>query len=264
MQIRVGYPRHFDEYRDLPIIGDGLYEDFHRAAAYHWHEQVRHLSAPFNRSRWALPPMYPQYSYDPPTNTANVSAALLQPPFLDPDADPAVNYGAIGTVIAQQMVTAFGPNSIRFDGSGRLVNWLRPEESQRLASMAATLAERYSALEPIPGSHPRGQVLASEAMADIGAIQIALDAYHLSLHGRETPRLDNLTGDQRFFLGRAQSWRARFTDDAIRNQLAQGGNAVPWMGINGPLPNVDAWYEAFEVRPGQRLYLPPSERLHPL
>src|SRR6185369_1459089 len=184
--------------------------------------------------------------------------------FYDPEADDAVNYGAVGTIIAQQMMASFGPNAIQFDGAGRLTNWLRPEEARHLAAMATTLADRYSALEPIPGAHPRGQVLVGEAMADIGAIQIALDAYHLSLGGRAPPALDGLTADQRFFLGRAQSWRARFTDDAIRNQLAIGSNAVPWMRVNGPLPNVDAWYDAFHVEPGQRLYLPPNQRIHPL
>ena len=263
MQIRVGYQSHFEDYHDLHFVGDGLYEDVHRAAAYEWREQVRHLSEPFDRSPWALAPMYPQYGYFPQANTANVSAALLQPPFFDPNADDAVNYGAVGTIIAQQIMAGFGPNNISYDGDGRLTNWLTPTEAAHLAAMATTLAGRYSAFEPISGAHPRGQVLVGEAMADIGAIEIALDAYHASLHGRPAPVLDNLTGDQRFFLGRAQSWRARFTDDAIRNQLAQGTNAVPWMRVNGPLPNVDSWYAAFNVQPGERLYVAPSERVHP-
>ena len=99
-------------------------------------------------------------------------------------------------------------------------------------------------------------------MSDIGAIEIALDAYHSTLVGGAAPVVDGLTGDQRFFLGRAQSWRARFTDDAIRNQLTQGSNAIPWMRVNGPLPNIDAWYTAFNVKPGDKLYLPPTDRVH--
>jgi putative endopeptidase len=127
--------------------------------------------------------------------------------------------------------------------------------------MGAALADRYSAFEPLRGVHPRGKVLTDEALSDIGGIEIALDAYRASLHGRSPDVVDGLTGDQRFFLGRAQSWRARFTDDAIRNQLTQGSNAIPWMRVNGPLPNIDSWYSAFAVKPGDKLYLPPADRL---
>ncbi len=264
MDIRVGYPEHFEAYEKLRIAGDSLYADVHRAAFYQWRELVGRLSRPYDRARWALPPMYPQYLYDPQANTANVADALLQPPFFDAAADDAVNYGAVGTIIAQQMVTAFGQGGIEYDAHGRLNPWLKPGEAKHFSVMLATFAARYSAMEPIPGVHPRGQILAGEAMADVGALEVALDAYHLSLAGRAAPRLDHLTGDQRFFLGRAQSWRAKFTDDAVRNQLAQGSNAVPWMRVNGPLPNLDGWYRAFGVATGDRMYLAPELRVHPL
>lgn len=262
MQIHVGYPNRFDTYSSLLIGGDGLYEDVHRAAAYRWRTQVESLGRRFDRTRWQLWPMFPQYLSDPQANVAEVSAALFQPPFFDPDADDAVNYGAVGTIVAQQIMGGFDRNGVRFDADGHLADWLSPDERAHLQTTEHMLAERYSALEPVPGVHPRGQVLAGEAMQDIGAIQIALDAYHATLGGRPAPTLDNLTGDQRFFLGRAQSWRARFTDDAVRNQLAQGSNAVPWMRVNGPLPNLDAWYAAFDVHPGDKLYLPPDQRAH--
>jgi putative endopeptidase len=259
MQIRVGYPARFDDYAGLKLSGKGLYADVRAAAEYQWRQERKRLSHPFDRSRWLLPPMYPQYAYDPQSNAAEVSAALFQPPFFDAVADEAVNYGAVGTVVASQIMRAFDATSARYDASGRLADWLKPDELAHLQGLSATLADRYSALEPIPGVHPRGQVLAGEAMGDIGALEIALDAYHSTVPA--PPIVDGLTGDQRFFLGRAQSWRARFTDDAIRNQLTQGSNAIPWMRVNGPLPNIDAWYVAFDVRPGDKLYLPPSGRL---
>jgi putative endopeptidase len=262
MQIRVGYPSHFDDYSGLNVGGRGLYEDVHGAAVYEWRELVGRLARPFDNSRWLLPPMYPQYLYDPQSNAAEVSVALFQPPFFDSKADDAVNYGAVGTVVASKMMDAFNLSGIRYDSGGRLRDWLRPEEVTHLARLGGMLANRYSAFEPVPGVHPRGKVLLDEALSDIGAIELALDAYRTTLGGHAAPVVDGLTGDQRFFLGRAQSWRARFSDDAMRNQLTQGSNAIPWMRVNGPLPNVDEWYAAFGVTPGDKLYLPPDQRLH--
>jgi putative endopeptidase len=261
MQIRVGYPDRFDDYAGLDLPGTGLYADVHAAAAYNWREQLRKLSQAFDRSRWLLPPMYPQYAYDAQSNAAEVAAALFQPPFFDPAADDAVNYGAVGTIVASKIVDAFNVSGVKYDSNGKLRDWLAPRELARLTSVGGTLADRYTAFEPVPGVHPRGKVLFLEAMSDVGAIDIALDAYRASLRGKAAPVIDGLTGEQRFFLGRAQSWRARFTDDAIRNQLTQGSNAIPWMRVNGPLPNIDAWYSAFDVKPDDKLYLPPAERL---
>jgi putative endopeptidase len=261
MQIRVGYPKRFDNYAGLELTGRGLYADVHAAAAYEWRELVGRLSQPFDGSRWLLAPMYPQYAYDAQSNAAEVSAALFMPPFFDPEADDAVNYGAVGTIVASKMIDAFNLSGAKYDSTGRLRNWLKPEELAHLDAVASTLAERYSAFEPVPGIHPRGKVLTDEALSDIGALEIALDAYHASLEGKRAPTIDSLGGDQRFFLGRAQSWRARFSDDAVRNQLTQGSNAIPWMRVNGPLPNVDEWYQSFGVAPGDKLYLPPNRRV---
>jgi len=261
MQIRVGYPGHFDDYAGLELPGRGLYEDAHAAAAYEWRQLVSRLSQPFDRSRWLLPPMYPQYAYDPQSNSAEVSAGLFQPPFFDPQADDAVNYGAVGTIVASKMIDAFNLSGSKYDSAGRLRDWLKPQEVARLNAIGGTLAERYSAFEPVAGVHPRGKVLTDEALSDIGALEIALDAYHATAGSQAAASIDGLTGDQRFFLGRAQSWRARFTPDAIRNQLTQGSNAIPWMRVNGPLPNVDEWYRAFGIAAGDKLYLPPEKRV---
>jgi len=261
MQIRVGSPERFEDYAGLRLSGKGLYEDVHAAAAYEWRELIARLGRPVDRSRWLLAPMYPQYAYDPQSNAAEVSAALFQPPFFDAAADDAVNYGAIGTIIASKMIDGFNLSGAKYDSSGRLREWLKPEELAHLNAIGSALADRYSAFEPVPGVHPRGKVLTDEALSDIGSLEIALDAYRATVRGQPAPVLDGLTGDQRFFLGRAQSWRARFTDDAIRNQLTQGSNAIPWMRVNGPLPNVDEWYQAFGVAPGDRLYLPSANRV---
>src|SRR6185295_20286211 len=197
----------------------------------------------------------------PQSNAAEVSAALFQPPFFDPQADDAVNYGAVGTIVASKMIDAFNLSGAKYDSSGRLRDWLKPEELAHLNVIGGTLADRYSAFEPLAGVHPRGKVLSDEALSDVGALEIALDAYHATAGAQALASIDGLTGDQRFFLGRAQSWRARFSDDAIRNQLTQGSNAIPWMRVNGPLPNVDEWYQAFGITAGDKLYLPPEKRV---
>jgi putative endopeptidase len=123
------------------------------------------------------------------------------------------------------------------------------------------VANLYSRAEPLPGMHLKGELVANEALEDIGGVQIALDAYHASLGGKEAPILDGYTGDQRFFLGRAQMWRAKFSPEFTRNQVATGSNAPPYMRINGPVSNVDGWYSAFGVQPGDKLYIPPEQRV---
>jgi len=172
-----------------------------------------------------------------------------------------VNYRAVGTIVASKMIDAFNLSGSKYDSAGRLRDWLKPDEFDRLNAIGGTLAERYSAFEPVPGVHPRGKVLTDEALSDIGALEIALDAYHATSGAQAAASIDGLTVDQRFFLGRAQSWRARFTPDAIRNQLTQGSNAIPWMRVNGPLPNIDEWYQAFGIAAGDKLYLPPEKRV---
>src|SRR5205085_1017330 len=141
-------------------------------------------------------------------------------------------------------------------------SWLPAADQQRLEITRHKVADLYSREEPLPGMHLKGELLANEALEDIGGMQIAFDAYHASLGDKEPPILDGYTGDQRFFLGRAQMWRAKFSPEFTRNQVATGSNAPPYVRINGPLPNLDAWYGAFKVEPDHKLYIPPEQRVH--
>jgi putative endopeptidase len=260
LRIHMGYPDHFDSYAGLRIDPNDLYGNVSRSAAYDWKAQLRKLGQPVPRSEWTLTPFYPQYNYDPARNSVDVPAALLVPPFFNADADDAVNYGADGSVIGSQIIGAlFGPGS-SYDSAGRLNSWLPQADAERLDQARRAVGELYSREEPLPGMHLKGELLADEAMQDIGGLQIALDAYHASLGGKEAPVLDGYTGDQRFFLGRAQMWRAKFSPEFTRNQVATGSNAPPYMRINGPMSNVDAWYSAFGVAPGDKLYIPPEQR----
>src|SRR4029079_14734849 len=187
--------------------------------------------------------------------------AMLVPPFFDIDADDAVNYGAVGTIIGPSIAAAVTVPGIDYDNSGRLGPWLPATDKAHFDSARQKIIAFYSREEPLPGMHLKGELLVQESLPDILGIEIALDAYHAALKGREPPVLDGYTGDQRFFLGRAQSWRAKFARAALRNQIAPGSNTPPYFRLNGPLPNVDEWYSAFGVKPGDKLYVPPSERV---
>lgn len=261
LRIHVGYPDRFDSYPALVARDDDLYGNVSRAAAYDWRVQVAKLKRPFDRSEWTLTPFYPQYGYTPTSNTAEIPAALLVPPFFDPFADDAVNFGADGTTIGFEIALALTGPGLDYDADGRLKPWLPPSDRAILAKWRDALSTYYSQEQPLPGMHLKGELLADEAMADLVGVQIALDAYHASLNGQAAAVLDGFTGDQRFFLGRAQMWRAKFSPEFTRNQVATGSNAPPYMRINGPLANLDAWYTAFGIAPGDKLYIPPDQRV---
>ena len=261
MTVKIGYPDMFENYKGLKIKDTDLYGDVVRAAAFNWRRNIRGLSEPFDRSAWTLTPNYPQYNYIPSTNTMEVPAALLQPPFFDLKADDAVNYGAIGSLMGMMIMYGFDPQGGQYDADGHLRDWWAAEDLKRFAAEAEKLSQQYSAIEPLPGVHVKGDLVLSESLADLGGLLIALDAYHVSLKRQPAPLLDGFTGDQRVFLGRAQMWRAKFNANFVRNQLATGVNSPPFLRVNGPVRNVDAWYEAFNVKPGDRLYIAPENRV---
>lgn len=261
MKVNIGYPDTFDDYQGLEIRDDDLYGNVQRAAAWAWQKQIDRLDRPFDRSQWVLSPQYPQYNYTSSTNTVEIPSALLVPPFFDLHADEAVNYGAVGAVIGAEMYLAFTSQGLPYNGAGRLEDWMPADDTARHGAMSARIAAQYSTVEPLPGLHLKGDQLQSESVSDLGGMLIALDAYHLSLKGKQAPVLDGYTGDQRFFLGRAQMWRAKFGTAFVRNQIVTASNSPPFMRVNGPLPNMDAWYEAFGVQPGDRMYVAPDQRV---
>jgi putative endopeptidase len=249
------------DYRPLVVKDDDLCGNVLRAAQFDWDRNRARLRHRFDRSEWFLPSDQVNYSYDPSTNTVEIPAGTFEAPFFDPAADPAVNYGAMGSLIGAQMVAAFDDLGRHFDATGRLKDWWTTEEQRAFQSKFSGIIAQYSKVEALPGLHIKGVLVANEAVDDLGGLLIALDAYHRSLTGTTPPVRDGFTGDQRFFLGRAQMWRAKFQEAFIRTQNATGHNAPPFMRVNGPLPNIDAWYEAFGVRPGDSLYLAPADRV---
>lgn len=260
MKLKIGYPDKFDDYAKLDIDESDFYGNVSRASAYLWHKKVASLGKTIDRGAWMLTPFYPQYNYNLSTNSVEIPAALLVAPFFDLAADDAVNYGADGTVIGAMMMAGFDTTGVNYDAQGRLHPWLSAADTTQLQAAINRVAERYSREEPLPGLHIKGNLVADEAFDDIGGIQIALDAYRASVNGR-SPVLDGYSGEQRFFLARAQMWRAKFSVEFTRNQIATGSNAPPYLRVNGPLPNIDAWYDAFHVTRGNKLFVPQEDRI---
>ena len=260
--VKIGYPDHFRDYSALAIRGDDLAGDVERSQAFEWARQVRRLNGPVDKSEWGMTPQTVNAYNNPVWNEVVFPAAILQPPFFDPNADPAINYGAIGGVIGHEMTHGFDDEGRKFDDTGRLRDWWTAEDAARFNERAARLQAQYDTYSPLPGAHVNGKLTEGENIADSGGINLGLDAYHAFLDGRPAPTVGGYTGDQRVFLGWAQVWRGKTRDDALRQRLVVDPHSPEMFRVNGVVRNVDAWYSAFSVKPGQALYLAPDQRAH--
>ncbi len=260
--VKIGYPNRFRDYSALVIRPDDLTGDVERSSAFEWARQVRRLAKPVDKTEWGMTPQTVNAYNNPVWNEVVFPAAILQPPFFDPNADPAVNYGAIGGVIGHEMTHGFDDEGRKFDSTGRLRDWWTPEDATRFQARADRLGAQYDSYFPLPGAHVNGKLTMGENIADSGGINLGLDAYHASLDGRPAPVVGGFTGDQRVFLGWAQVWRGKTRDDALRQRLVVDPHSPERFRVNGVVRNVDAWYPAFNVKPGQALYLAPDQRAH--
>jgi putative endopeptidase len=260
--IRIGYPDKWRDYSALVIRADDLYGDVERSSAFEWARQVKRLHQPVDKAEWGMTPQTVNAYNEPVFNEVVFPAAILQPPFFDPHADPAINYGGIGGVIGHEMTHGFDDKGRKFDANGHLRDWWTPEDAKRFEALAKRLGAQYSTYSPVPGGHVNGQLTMGENIADLGGLNLALDAYHASLHGKPAPVIDGLTGDERVFLGWAQVWTSKIREDNARQRLVVDPHSPPMFRVNGVVRNIDAWYKAFAVKPGQTLYLTPEERVH--
>jgi putative endopeptidase len=261
LNVKVGYPVKWRDYGALTLAADDLYGDVERSAVFEWNREVRRLNGPADREEWGMTPQTVNAYYSPTLNEIVFPAAILQPPFFDPNADPAVNYGGIGGVIGHEMTHGFDDQGRQYDGAGRLTDWWSADDAAQFTAQTKRLGDQYSAFQPLPGVHIKGDQTMGENIADLGGILLALDAYHLSLAGQPAPVLDGLTGDQRVFLGWAQIWRGSLREDALRRQLVSDVHSPGQYRVDGTVRNVDAWYDAWDVKPGDPLYLPPDQRV---
>jgi len=258
--VQVGYPKKWRDYSALDIRADDLFGNVQRSQAFEWAYQRNRLHKPVDRDEWLMTPQTVNAYNNPDFNEVVFPAAILQPPFFSPTADPAVNYGAIGAVIGHEMTHGFDDQGRKYDSSGRLRDWWTDKDGKDFDARADKLGASYEKIDILPGAHINGKLTMGENIADLGGVLTALDAYHASLHGKPAPVIDGLTGDQRFFLGFAQIWRGKSRDDALRQQMVSDPHSPEKARIDGVVPNVDAWYKAFDVKPGDKLYRTPEER----
>ncbi len=258
--VGVGYPDHWRDYASLTITPDNAYANQKAVGLFEYRHQLGKVGKPMDRGEWWMPAQLVNAVNLPVQNALNFPAAILQPPFFDPNADAAFNYGAIGSVIGHEISHSFDNNGALFDASGALRNWWSPSDFQRFRQAGDALAKQYDAYEALPGLHVQGKLTLSENIADVAGLAAAYDAYKASLGGKPAPVIDGLTGDQRFFIAFAQGWLTKMREPALRNRIATDGHA-PGNFRALTVRNVDAWYPAFNVQPGQKLYLAPDQRV---
>ena len=257
--VGVGYP---DTWRDISSleIGNDAYANQKNASLAEYRHQIGKIGKPMDRNEWWMPPQLVNAVNLPLQNALNFPAAILQRPFFDPKADAAFNYGAIGSVIGHEISHSFDNNGALFDSTGRLRNWWTPADLQRFQGAGNALAAQYDQYEALPGLNVNGKLTLGENIADVAGLAAAYDAYRHSLGGKEAPVIEGFSGDQRFFLAHAQVWASKMREETLRQRvLADGHSPGQFRALTGR--NLDAWYSAFNVQPGQTLYLAPDKRV---
>ncbi len=260
---RIGHPDKYIDYSALKVDRGDLLGNAMRSGDFDWQLELSRLGKPVDRSLWGMTPQTVNAYYNPLLNQITFPAAILQPPYFDPKADPAVNYGSIGAVIGHEIGHGFDDQGSQFDGTGKYTNWWTPAAKAAFTERTASLGKQYDGYEPIPGLKIKGALTMGENIGDLGGIEMAHAAYqrYQAKHGA-APVTSGLTGDQRFFLAYAQAWRSKLREGALRQRLLTDPHSPPYYRVNGVVRNVDAWYAAFGVKPGDPLYLAPEARVH--
>ena len=260
-RVKIAYPDKWRDYSGLTIKDGDLYGNMERAAAFEWDYRAARLGGPVDDEEWGMTPPTINAYYSSTKNEIVFPAAILQPPFFDPDGDPAVNYGGIGGVIGHEITHGFDDQGRKSDGDGKLTDWWTAEDAAKFNAQATKFGKQYAAVEVLPGAHINGDLTMGENIADLGGLLLALDAYHVSLGGKPAPMIDGMTGDQRVFLGWAQVWRGKYREDRMRQQLVTDPHSPPKYRVDVPIKNIDAFYEAFGVKPGDGMYVAPADRV---
>lgn len=258
---KIAYPDVWRDLSELEIIEGDLFANANAIVAFNNADSVARLTRPTNRDEWFMTPQTVNAYYNPQFNEIVFPAAILQPPFFDPAADPAVNYGGIGAVIGHEMGHGFDDQGSKSDDRGVQRNWWTDADRANFEEKATALAEQYNKYEPVEGHFVDGRFTLGENIGDLGGLSMAYHAYRLSLGGKEAPVIDGLTGDQRFFLSWAQVWRSKTRDERAIALLKADPHSPNQFRVNGAVRNIDEWYTAFDVKEGDALYLPPEERV---
>jgi putative endopeptidase len=258
---KIGYPNKWRDYSKLAIKKDDLVGNVMRTETFAHNRNINKLGKPIDREEWGMTPQTINAYYNSRLNEIVFPAAILQPPFFNAAADDAVNYGAIGAVIGHEIGHGFDDKGSQSDGDGNLRNWWTKEDEARFKAKTDMLVKQYDAFEPVPGYHVNGALTLGENIGDNSGLAIAYKAYKISLHGQPAPVIDGLSGDQRFFMGFGQVWRSKMRDEAQINQVKTDPHSPGQFRANGTLRNQAAFYEAFGIKEGDKMYLKPEERV---
>ena len=258
---KIAYPQNWRDYSGLQISPDSLLSNLLASEHLEYLRDLRKLGKPVDRSEWGMTPQTVNAYYNPGLNEIVFPAAILQPPFFNAEADDAVNYGGIGAVIGHEISHGFDDEGSQYDGDGNLKNWWTPDDLKAFKELTTRLVAQYSAYEPLPGKHLNGELTLGENIADLSGMAIAFKAYHISLKGKPAPVIDGMTGDQRFFMGWAQVWRRKYREAELLKRLLTDPHSPSQFRANGPSMNIDAFIDAFNIKPGDKLYKPAAERI---
>lgn len=258
---KIGYPDKWRDYSALELKADDLIGNMMRASKFEHDFMINDLRKPVDRDRWHMSPQTVNAYFNPVMNEIVFPAAILQPPFFDLNSDDAVNYGAIGGVIGHEIGHGFDDQGAKYDGDGRLRNWWTEQDLEQFQARTKKLIEQYNQFEVLPGVHVNGELTIGENIGDLGGLSIAYKAYKMSLQGQASPSIDGFTGEQRVFLGWTQAWRSNARDEYLLKQVKTDPHSPAIFRVNGVMPNIDEFYQAFDVKPGDKMYLPPEERV---
>jgi putative endopeptidase len=260
LKVGVGYPDHWPSYAGLRVMRGDAYGNQERARLFQYRRAVHQLGQPVDRGEWVMTPQTVNAVNLPAMNALNFPAAILQPPYFDAKRPLAMDYGAIGAIIGHEVSHSFDNQGALFDAKGRLHNWWTPEDFKHFEASSAQLVAQYDRYRPFPDLAVKGQQTLGENIADVAGLAAAYDAFHRSLSGKPAPVVQGFTGDQQFFISYAQAWRGKAREPATRNQiLTDGHSPSPYRAAT--VRNLDAWYPAFGVKPGESLYLAPKDRV---
>jgi predicted metalloendopeptidase len=260
LKVGVGYPDRWRDYSTLEVVRGDAFGNAHRAQLFEYHRNLAKLEQPVDRGEWAMNPQLVNAVNLPAMNALNFPAAILQPPFFDPHRDPVMDYGAIGALIGHEISHSFDDQGALFDASGRLQNWWTKEDFAHFEAAGQRLVEQFNAYHPFPDISVNGRQTLSENIADVAGLSVAYDAWRLTLKGKPASVTGGFSGEQLFFLSFAQIWRQKIREPALRQRVVTDGHAPAEFRADA-VRNLDPWYEAFDVKPGPRLYLAPPDRV---
>lgn len=258
---KIGYPDKWKDYSSVVIKKDDLVGNVRRIVEFEYNYAMKKLGGPVDRSEWYMSPQTINAYYNPLGNEIVFPAAILQPPFFNLEADDAVNYGSIGAVIGHEISHGFDDMGRRYDGKGNLRNWWTQEDVAEFEKRSGSLIKQYSAYKPFEDMAINGELTLGENIGDLGGLSVALTAYKISLNGKAAPEIDGFTGEQRFFLGWSQIWRRKYREQELKRRLMVDPHSPSRYRVIGIVSNMDAFYEAFGIKPGDKMYIAPENRV---